>query len=118
MTFGAHGQGRIQYIQQPFRPALQMPEARKSVTDKGNAVLKKILLNKKKSTMKKTFLFLCGLIMSLSAFAQTSVTVNEPHMTRDALKTIIKMRPNDFYATITCSNSETAVTFIHSSRLM
>ncbi|MBR4176993.1 MAG: hypothetical protein IKP34_04545 [Bacteroidales bacterium] len=68
--------------------------------------------------MKKTLMILCGLIMSLSAFAQTSVTVNEPHMTRDALKTIIKMRPNDFYATITCSNSETAVTFIHSSRLM
>ncbi|MBR6130422.1 MAG: hypothetical protein IKQ20_01020 [Bacteroidales bacterium] len=30
MTFGAYGQGRIQYIQQPFRPALLMPEARKA----------------------------------------------------------------------------------------
>ena len=59
MTFGAHGQGRIQYIQQPFRPALQMPEARKSVTDKGNAVLKKILFNKKKiiNDEKKHFQF-------------------------------------------------------------
>lgn len=68
--------------------------------------------------MKKTLMILCGLIMSLSAFAQTSVTVSGPHMTRDAQKTIIKERPNDYNATITCSNSKQTVTFIHSSYLM
>ncbi len=68
--------------------------------------------------MKKIYFFLCGLIMSLSAFAQTSVTVKHPHMTRDAQKTIIKERPNDYNATITCSNSKQTVTFIHSSYLM
>lgn len=68
--------------------------------------------------MKKTFLFLCGLVLSLSAFAQTSVTVRHPHMIREAQKTIIKQRPGDYLATITCSNSEDAVTFIHSSYLM
>lgn len=56
--------------------------------------------------------------MTLSAFAQTSVTVKHPHMTREAQKTIIKQRPGDYLATITCSNSEGAVTFIHSSYLM
>ena len=55
--------------------------------------------------MKKTLMILCGLIMSLSAFAQSSVTVKHPHMTRDAQKTIIKQRPLFFPATITCSNS-------------
>ena len=72
--------------------------------------------------MKKTLMILCGLIMGLSAFAQTSVTVKHPHMTRDAQKTIIKQRPLFFPATITCSNSVeesiNKVTFIYSDGSM
>ena len=68
--------------------------------------------------MKKTLMILCGLIMSLSAFAQTSVTVTEPHLSRQAKKTIIKECPDGYRSTITCSNSAGAVTFILSNNSM
>lgn len=71
--------------------------------------------------MKKIYFFLCGLIMSLSAFAQTSVTVLEPHMVNDANKVLIKERPFNHPYTVSCSNSENEVnkvTFIYNAPTM
>ena len=72
--------------------------------------------------MKKSLIFICGLLMSLSAFAQTSVTVLEPHMVNDANKVIIKERPFHYPYTITCSNSKEGevnkVTFIYNAPTM
>ena len=72
--------------------------------------------------MKKIYFFLCGLIMSLSAFAQTSVTVLEPDRFYKANKVLIKERHRDSLSTISCCNSKDGikdkVTFIYSNSSM
>ena len=58
---------------------------------------------------------LCGFVMSMSAFAQTSVTVKHPHFSRPSQKTIIKERPSYLHTTITCSNTPETATFIYAN---
>lgn len=53
--------------------------------------------------------------MSMSAFAQTSVTVTHPHFSRPSQKTIIKERLGYLRTTITCSNTSEAATFIYAN---
>ena len=72
--------------------------------------------------MKKIYFFLCGLIMSLSAFAQTSVTVLEPDRFYKANKVLIKERHRDSLSTISCCNSKDGIiykaSFIYSNNSM
>ena len=72
--------------------------------------------------MKKGLIFICGLLISLSVMAQTSVTVLEPHMVNDANKVIIKERFRDSLSTIACYNSNNEeiekVTFVYSNSSM
>ena len=68
--------------------------------------------------MKKTLVFLCGIIISTAALAQNSVTVNLPHLNRNAVKTIIKNYSSNYPATVSCSNSNDSVTFIYTDASM
>lgn len=61
---------------------------------------------------------LCGFVLPMSAFAQTSVTVKHPHFPRHTQKTIIKERQGYMYATVTCSNTPEKTTFIYADEGM
>ncbi|MCR4828858.1 MAG: hypothetical protein K5864_05275 [Bacteroidales bacterium] len=66
--------------------------------------------------MKRTLLLLfCGIILSVSAAAQTSVTVLEPHWSGAAKKTMIQQYTNDSLATICCYDGPDSLVFIYSS---
>lgn len=52
--------------------------------------------------------------MSVFVVAQTSVTVRQPHMSKPALKTIIREYRSDYPSTITCYDSKDTVTFVYS----
>ena len=64
--------------------------------------------------MKKLISFICGLTLSLSAIAQTSVTVLEPHWSGAAKNTMIQEYTEDSLATISCYNSSDSTVFIYS----
>ena len=64
--------------------------------------------------LKELIISLCGFVMSMSAFAQTSVTVLQPHWVDSVEKTIIQEHRNNYPATVTCYNTKDSVVFVYS----